>query len=186
MSGLKPFRQIPRDLVEWTRWMRGQEIPDGDNYALVDHTHTAADSDYTFTAPTSLTKDSSGTGTGSITDIQTLNDGNEYNLAENTGGAPNLRLRLNFTGIATIRGLVVKAYYVGTHDVNLELYNYSTAGYDIFTNMVDSNYYNYRTILIPDGSNYTDGTNAVMRFEHPATPGLGTHDLYVEYAALLG
>lgn len=182
---LKPFRNIPADEKDWARWMAEQDIPDGDDYALTGHTHAATDFNYTFTAPTSLTKDSSGTGTGSITDIQTLNDGNEYNLAENVGAAPNLRLRLNFTGISTIKGLVVKAYYVGTHDVNLQLYNYSTTAYDLFTNMVDSNYHNYRTILIPDGSDYTDGTNAVMRFEHPATPGQATHDLYVEYAALL-
>ena len=37
--GLKPFREVPRDLREWTKWMRAQIIPEGDDYALVDHTH---------------------------------------------------------------------------------------------------------------------------------------------------
>lgn len=28
MSGLKPFRHIPATIVEWTKWMREQSIPD--------------------------------------------------------------------------------------------------------------------------------------------------------------
>ena len=28
MSGLKPFKQIPENIVEWTRWMMDQDIPD--------------------------------------------------------------------------------------------------------------------------------------------------------------
>ena len=28
MSGLKAFRSIPENIIEWTRWMRDQSIPD--------------------------------------------------------------------------------------------------------------------------------------------------------------
>ena len=28
MPGLKPFRVVPEEIVEWTRWMMDQDIPD--------------------------------------------------------------------------------------------------------------------------------------------------------------
>ena len=35
MAGLKPFRVIPEDIVEWTRWMKAQDIPEASTTTVV-------------------------------------------------------------------------------------------------------------------------------------------------------
>lgn len=44
MNGLKPFRSIPKDIVEWTRWMRDQ---DPSLTAFINDLIEAADTDTT-------------------------------------------------------------------------------------------------------------------------------------------
>jgi hypothetical protein len=159
------------------------------NVANLDLTGTETDEFltnlYTFTAPSSLTL-VAGTSTGTISDIQTLNDGNEYDLEEATG-TPGQDLRLEFTGMSGVKGLVTKMYYSGgaTHYVSIDLYNYSTLAFDTLLNVTDADNHNLRTVLIPDGTNYRnqDG-DAVVRIYHPLA-GVASHDSYIEYAALL-
>lgn len=140
---------------------------------------------YQFKVPASVTLNN-GTSGDAVSDIRTLNDGNEYAIAEVTG-VPGIDLRINFVDIRAIWGFVIKSYYSGsaTHYVNVELYNYNTSTFDLYITVEDTNSYNYRTILIPNGENHFDGDgNAVMRIYHPVT-GDVTHDAYIEYAALL-
>lgn len=138
---------------------------------------------YTYIAPASVTLNN-GTSSDTVADMQTLNDGNEYAIAEVTG-VPGIDLRIEFTGIISVRGLILHAYYQGTHNLNVELYNYTLVQFDLFTNMTNSAYHNYRTILIPGGTDYFDSSgNAVMRLYHPQT-GNASHNAYIDYAALL-
>ena len=50
MAGLKPFRKIPEDIVEWTRWMREQET--GGSVASSTTTTTYPDGSTTTTTTT--------------------------------------------------------------------------------------------------------------------------------------
>ena len=144
-----------------------------------------------FIAPTSLTVQTGGTPVGSITDMQTAFDGNVYNLPEATG-APGIDLEVNFTGITGIKGLVFAGRYVGaaTHYIDVYLYDYNAAADQAIFRMQTltgspTTTNEYRTILIPDDSNFIDGSgNAQISFIHPVT-GNATHDLYLDYVALL-
>jgi len=140
-----------------------------------------------FKVPSSLNVVTGGTPVGSITDIQSLLDGNVYNLPEVTG-SPGFDLEVDFTGIKRISGLVVRAYYgpsSSSHYCEVQLYNYSTSTEDTVLRLNPADDYDYRTILLPDGTNYYDGSgNAQVTFYHP-TAGNAAHDLYVDYVALL-
>ena len=122
-----------------------------------------------------------------VSDIQTPFDGNSLTWDEVTG-APGMDLSVNFTGVTKIRGVVLRAYYEGSssHQVNVSLHNYVSVAEDIIIRLDDASNpnYNYRTILIPDGANYISGGAAQINFIHPIT-GNNTHDLFIDYVALL-
>jgi len=139
---------------------------------------------YTYSVPSSLTVVAGGTPVGTVTDLQTLNDGNEYNLPE-ASGVPGIDLECDFTGVTSIRGLVLNARYVGStaHEVQVRLKNYS-GGDDIFMRMSSTTSNNYRTVLIPDDTNYISNGAAQVNFYHPIT-GVPSHDLYIDYVSIL-
>ena len=122
-----------------------------------------------------------------VSDIQVPFDGNYLTWDEVTG-APGMDLSVNFTNVTAVRGVVLRAYYEGSsaHQVNVSLYNYSTATDDIIIRLDDSANpdFNYRTILIPDGSDYISSGASQINFIHPIT-GNNTHDLFLDYVAIL-
>jgi len=138
----------------------------------------------TFSVPDSLTVVAGGTPVGTITDLQTLHDGNEYNLPE-VSGSPGMDLECDFTGIGSIRGIVLNSRYTGSavHEVVVRLKNY-TGGDDVFIRMASTASDNYRTVLIPDDTNYISDGAAQISFYHAAS-GTPSHDLYIDYVALL-
>jgi len=144
-----------------------------------------------YKTPANINVVTGGTPVGSVTDMQTAFDGNVYNLPEATG-APGIDLEINFTGVTGIKGLVFAGRYVGssTHYIDIYLYDYNAAADQaIFRMQTQSGSpattNEYRTILIPDDSNFIDGSgNAQISFIHPVT-GNSSHDLYLDYIALL-
>ena len=144
-----------------------------------------------YKTPANINVVTGGTPVGSVTDMQTAFDGNVYNLPEATG-APGIDLEINFTGVTGIKGLVFAGRYVGssTHYIDIYLYDYNAAADQaIFRMQTQSGSpattNEYRTILIPDDSNFIDGSgNTQISFIHPVT-GNSSHDLYLDYIALL-
>jgi hypothetical protein len=122
--------------------------------------------------------------TGTVADVQVLNDGNVLVLTE-VNGVPGMTLDMKFVRVSEIRGIVFKGYYVGgaAHWVEIQLYNYITSAFDIFMTISSGPGMNYRYIEIPDGSTYISDGNAIMRAYHPPS-GIPSHDLYIDYAAL--
>ena len=137
-----------------------------------------------YVVPTSLTVVTGGTPVGTIADLQVLHDGSEYNLPE-VSGTPGMELQCDFTNIKSIRGLVLNARYTGSssHEVVVRLKNY-TGGDDTFIRMASTATNNYRTILIPDDTNYMSSGAAQVSFYH-AISGVPSHDLYIDYIALI-
>ena len=126
-----------------------------------------------------------GTLTGTVSDVQSLNDGNVL-IVNEVSGAPGILCDMEFSNVSTIRGIVFKGYYSGSasHWVEIQLYNYITTTWDIFMTFSDGNGMNYRYIEIPDGSPYISDGNSIMRAYHPSA-GTPTHDLFIDYVALL-
>lgn len=142
----------------------------------------------TFTSPNSITVNTGGTPVGAISDIQTLLDGNVYQLPE-VAGTPGFDVEFVFTGITDVKGFAFRAYYApltSSHLVTFAAWNYDTSAWDQFMELPPSTGYNYRYIEIPNGNSpYFDGSgNAKIRFYHNSS-GNAAHDLYVDFIALI-
>ena len=141
-----------------------------------------------FISPTTLNVATGGTPVGSVTDVQTLLDGNVYQVPEVTG-VPGYDIEFNFTGVASIAGFVSMIRYTGsaTHVVSLRLQNYTDVQEDSFLVIPTTvTNYGYRTVLIPDDTKYIDGSgNAQMVLYHDSS-GNASHDVYIDYIALIG
>ena len=148
---------------------------------------TRGENVYDFIVPASTTITDGGTPVGTVTDLQTLNDGNVYQVPE-VIGTPGFDIKLNFSSVKRLSGIVTNTRYVGTasHDITIGLWNYVTAAYDrlLLFSHTDT-YYTYRTVLIPDDTNYISSGNAQIVIYHE-TSGNQTHNIYIDYAALLG
>ena len=134
-------------------------------------------------SPSSLVLDN-GTTSNVLADLQTMLDGNIYQIDE-AATTPGQRLTLTFTGVTEIYGLLLRAYYSGsgTHYCELQLYNYTTTAWDVFMTVEDSNGYNVRYIRVPDDSDYISGGEAQVRWEHPVS-GNASHDAFIDYVGL--
>ena len=142
-----------------------------------------------FIVPDSITVVAGGTPVGTITDMQTPMDGNTYNLPETTG-TPGFDLEMDFVDMVDIYGIVLRNYYSpanSTHYAQLLIHNYSGGeSDDTVIHIEPSADHNYRTIMIPDATNFIDGSgNAQLTLFHPSA-GNASHDLYVDYVAMLG
>ena len=141
---------------------------------------------YSFIEPDSITVVTGGTPVGTVTDVQTLNDGNVYQVPEVTG-VPGFDIEFNFSNVQSVKGIVSHINYVGsaTHDVILRLRDYSTPADNDFLLIPNSGYYGYRTVLIPESPQYSDNGDAQITLYH-ATSGNASHDIYIDYIAILG
>lgn len=155
------------------------ELTDGSESTL--HSHP-----FVFKSPASITLNA-GTGTGSVTDIQTMLDGNVYHIDE-AAGTPGFDLEINFTGVTRLRGVQVRCHYTGTaaHVVHIELRDYNAAAWDqIDTIQGDIGNHQVRLFLLPDDTNYIDGSgNTAIRIYH-ASAGNAAHDMDIDFAGLL-
>ena len=145
------------------------------------HTHP-----FVFLAPASITLNA-GTGTGSVTDLQTMLDGNAYHIDE-AAATPGFDLEVNFTGVTRIRGVQVRCFYDGpdTHVVRIEVRNQTGAAWDVLNTFV-GNQGDFDTILslLPDDANYIDGSgNAAVRIYH-VSAGNASHDIDIDFVGLL-
>ena len=139
-----------------------------------------------YLPPTTLNVVAGGTPVGDITDLQTILDGNEYDLPE-IASTPGFDLELNFTNVRVIKGFIIRGYYSGsdTHTVNIKLYNYNSTTDDILFQFPTSTQATYRTVLLPDYTNYVSDTNtAQITFYHEQL-GNTQHHLYLDYVALI-
>lgn len=141
----------------------------------------------TFITPSSITVNVGGTPVGDVTDVQTLHDGNVYNLPENTSG---FNVDFIFDNVLSFTGLVSRIQYVGStsHSVEMDFHDYDAVADDQYIEIPhDATHYQYRTIRFPEMPQYINTTNQVtVSIIHTTTPGNNNHDLYVDYIALIG
>lgn len=159
------------------------------SYSRADHTHgTPALSAITtviYTAA-SVTKFNGGTETGTITALQAMADGDEYNVVEQVAD-PGFNIEIGFTDIVAIpTHVVLRIDYeaVGsTHDVVVQLWNYNTSAYDNISQVIPSLDYLVANIPIPVFADYIDSGEAYIRIYHNGG-GDVSHNIWIDYAAL--
>jgi hypothetical protein len=136
----------------------------------------------TYTAA-SVTKNTGGTATGSVTDTQSMLDGNIYNVVE-AASTPGFDIEFAWSGIAhTPTELVIRAFYNGTstHDVTVDLYRYSgTPGWDKLSQFEFGVDYSAVVVPLPTMTNYLSGGAAKVRLYHN-TAGNPAHDISIDY-----
>ena len=164
--------------------------PDETTFLRGDGAWTSALSGLVFITPDSVTANSGGTPVGTVSDVQTLLDGNVYQMPEVTGTPPTgaIDIDFSFSGVASIEGFVSMIRYTGSasHVVVQTLYNYTATNDDEFLLIpTTASTYQYRTVLIPDDTNYISSGNAMVSIIHQTT-GNASHNLYIDYIALIG
>ena len=129
-----------------------------------------------------------GTSSDSVSDVQTLFDGNTYDVAEVTG-TPGFDVEFTFTNVIVPANIIqARLHYEGssTHGIGVEAYNYSTTTWDRFSHFTDHapDDFAWIEISIPDMENYRDGSNNMkVRFYH-FTAGNSAHTLYIDYVGM--
>ena len=128
-----------------------------------------------------LTTGSTGSA---LSDLQTMLDGNTYDITEATG-APGINLEVDFTGVTQIKYVIVQANYNGavTHAVRIQLYNYDDTAWDTIDTISHGLDQGQHFVAIPNDADYISGGAAIVRLYHTET-GNASHDLYVDYVAL--
>jgi hypothetical protein len=138
-----------------------------------------------------------GTSTDSVTDLQTLGDGNFYDITE-AASTPGIDLVVEFTSITKFNWVQIKACYEGAanHAVAVQLYNFAASTWNTF-NAVQNGVADVATgggyilnsydFIVPSDDNYigtgADAGDVRVRFYHTMA-GNASHDLHIDVVAL--
>jgi len=144
----------------------------------------------TYTVPTTQTVVTGTLSSGTVSDVQTWQDGNEVHITEVTG-VPGFDVQYTFPNVTSIAEIMVGFYYVGssTHDCVVEIYDDTNAVWkELLSQSGTGLSHNLRYVAFPDTDNmsdYINGSSEVkIRFYHPQT-GNASHDLYIDYMAVI-
>jgi len=138
--------------------------------------------------PTSIVVNTSDGTTGDVTDVQTMFDGNVYQVEE-AGGTPGYDFEFIFSGIDRYPTLVVARWlYVGvgnTHDVTIGIWNYGSSAWDELRVFNNNAYHGSITMYLPQNisNDYVSGGAAKIRFYHQ-DGGATAHYIAVDYVGL--
>ena len=138
----------------------------------------------TVYVPGSLTLNA-GTSSDAVADVQTLLDGNTYDIAE-VAATPGFDVEFTFTVDIPPNGIITRLKYVGldTHGVGIDLYNYTTTTWDRYHSFLGNHLdYVWIHVDIPDMTDYIDNLASIVRLYH-FSAGDVTHDIYIDYIAL--
>lgn len=164
---------------DWKKWLNQQyEYLGTLSYQALDG----------FITPSSISQQSGGTITGTVTDVQTLQDGNVLNIAETVAGT--FDVDFVFESVASFTGLVMRMRYNGSasHVVEVSIYDDDATADDQYLEVVAStSLYQTRTVLFPNNDKYINASDqAIVSLIHTTTPGNNSHSIDVDYVALIG
>jgi|TARA_Y100000034_G_scaffold29397_1_gene35403 hypothetical protein len=127
---------------------------------------------------------------GTITDVQTWADGNEVHITEVTG-VPGFDVEYRVDNITDFAGIIIAFHYEGSnsHAATLQIYDdTNTTWKTLYSQTGTALNHNLRYVPFPDPNNisdYINGSNQVkLRFYHPQS-GNASHDLYIDFVALI-
>ena len=123
---------------------------------------------------------------GSLSDIQTFNDGNYYYISDGTGTGPAWIITIGFTGVTEFNRVVLNIDYTTNsgHTIYVQIYNYSTSTWDsVGTYNGLTGYYQF-ALQVLDYTNYINSSNAVSLRLYHSNAGNANHYTKLDYAAL--
>lgn len=123
---------------------------------------------------------------GTVTDTQVWNDGNEVNVTE-AASTPGYDVQFTFDSLTDVKGILTSVFYDGasTHQVELQIYNYDTTSWETVTQIAFSLGYNLVSVVLPvDSADYMSSGEAKARFYH-ISAGNASHNIYINYIAIL-
>lgn len=147
----------------------------------------ATRNDPVFTPPTQEnTGNRVGTLTsGSLSDMQTLMDGNEINYTE-VAAAPGGNFEFQWDNLRGFQGLVLRAYYesTATHYWLVQVYDYANTAWRTVLDIRPAYDHEYHYMEFPSSDGLIEDGTALVRIRHPST-GIITHDLFIDYLAIV-
>lgn len=137
----------------------------------------------TITA-TTMTVDTGTLTSGTVTTTQTK-DGTSAQITESNGADP-LRVRFSFTGVTKFNALVFFGRYEGSaaHEVHLEIYNVTEAAWETLWEITTETANRWYNVPLYESTNYLSSGTLEVRVRHVSN-GVNTHNLYVDYIALM-
>jgi hypothetical protein len=159
------------------------------NKNLVSKAITACDLVRSRIVPSVQTVNTGTLTSGTVTDVQVWQDGNEVHVTEVTG-VPGYDVEYRIDNVADFCFVGVSFRYVGssTHECQVQIYNDTTATWlELFSQAGAGLSNNYRFSDLPgDPQDFINSSDQVkIRFYHPQT-GDASHDVYIEYVSIIG
>ncbi len=124
---------------------------------------------------------------GTVTDGNNLNnisyyDSHTLNISE-SAGVNAMLIYVNFSGVTSLDGVVMREYYAGGlgHEISLELYDGATGTWETYYEITDQTALTQSPIIpVIDGSNHINSTIVQIRFRHVST-GSASHRFRLDY-----
>jgi hypothetical protein len=143
---------------------------------------------WTDFVPSSITVNASDGTTGSVSDVQTMFDGNVFQIEE-LAATPGYDVEFVFSNVDKYPTMAVTRWlYSGsaTHDITWDIWNYNTSAWDTLRAFQDSRTFEASmTMYIPRNSNgnYVSSGAAKVRVYHRSA-GNAAHNIKVDYVGL--
>jgi hypothetical protein len=134
---------------------------------------------WTDFVPSSITVNASNGTVGTVSDVQTMFDGNVYQIKE-LSATPGFDVEFVFSSVDKYPTIVA------THDVTWDIWNYNASAWDTLRSFQDSRTFEASmTMYIPRNSNgnYVSSGAAKVRVYH-RSPGNAAHNINVDYVGL--
>jgi hypothetical protein len=123
--------------------------------------------------------------TGTVSDVQTLADGNVLQIEE-VGGSLGYEARFIFTAVTAFNNLFLYLYYHGgsNHTINVQIYNPTSTLWETVSTYTDQSGFTIIETSLVETAKYISGTNEVQVRIYHVSNGDATHYVEVDYIAL--
>ena len=123
---------------------------------------------------------------GNLASIQTLEDGDYYNISEDSGADP-LTVIVNFSDVEDFDSVVYRVYYEGGsgHTIHVGLWDTAEGDYEEeYGEITDMDGFATIVVSVFDISEHIDAGAVSLRFYHDDN-GIPSHDFQIDYCALI-
>lgn len=126
-----------------------------------------------------------GTSSSSVFDLQILNYGNVYEVAE-VAEVPGLDMRITFINVLRFSKIGFAAYYDGrpNHYVQLQMFNFVRHTWETYFTLKLSSGMSYQYFDTPCVKHHIKSGEVWMRFTHPLR-GTVPGKIFIDYVALV-
>ena len=155
-----------------------------DNFGNLSFVDLPSKNTTTYTAST-LTLTNGVYVSGSVTDVQVLNDGNSYQITDGTGTGPAWIITCTFTGVTSFNRVVANIDYTVSsgHIIYFQIYNNTTSTWDNIGSYSGASGYSQYALEVLGYSSYVSAGTVQARLYHSNSGNAG-HATKLDYFAL--